>query len=52
MRDFRVSGLGQVTDATTGITGSSGRVALEKARAQGLSGASLDAFIDRIGGKR
>lgn len=52
VRDYRVSGLGQVTDPQTGIVGSSGAEALAKAKAQGMRGAALDSFIDRIGGKR
>lgn len=52
MRSFRVSSLGQVTDSQTGIVGSSGAEALAKAKAQGMRGAALDSFIDRIGGKR
>ncbi len=52
MRDYRVSSVGQCRDPQTGIEGGTGAIALAKAKAQGICGSDLDAFIDRIGGRK
>lgn len=49
-RDHRAAQMrGQVTDRTTGLVGRNGAELLAKAKAQGMSGAALDALLARNG---